>query len=476
MKWGASLVVLATTACLQEWRLEGLFACSEGDTCPGNFVCDRVFGAAQGVCCDPKKTFCPTFRRFDNICADGSNGRTYFEDDDSDGFGNPNRQTIRCARPSRFVEPGSADCDDTDPTVTPNTAELCNGRDDNCNGRIDEGLTPQQLFSRDEDGDGYPQLDAGVLACAQPPGTVPAAGRPNDCAPFEPSRHPDAGELCNGLDDDCDGRIEAGSYLDAQLVSEAARFPCVVQNAQGICAPGVWTCALGRTRVCSSVRSQEREVCDGIDTDCDGVLDNQPGCGGPVSLVGQSTLLYGGGMVPSNNTSAGTLTGNCQKRRVTAEGINNRGRLTGTRNGDTQLLWYVEAPAGTSWDLSAQNLRLNLQFTATGTGGVAPKFLWGQAGTGPNDDGVHPVVYLCGDDPNDLVRFRWRLETTSFQQNDMTFRGALTFDSSADGGTQWVLGSGSGFDTRRVRRIEVLVRFFGNAYTLDMGPQTGFVK
>ncbi len=73
------------------------------------------------------------------------------------------------------------------------TAELCNGFDDDCDGV----LPPDEV---DTDFDGYlactgcvpGEMDVGLMGC-------------NDCGPDNPGRHPGAPEQCNDLDDDCDG-------------------------------------------------------------------------------------------------------------------------------------------------------------------------------------------------------------------------------------------------------------------------------
>lgn len=470
------IALLCVTSCFEPTSPQRLYACNADGTCPSRYVCDHVFGQ-PAVCCLPGVLPCPTLRNPDNTCADGTTGATFLRDRDGDGFGNANEQVIRCARPDGFAAKGSKpDCDDSREDVKPTTAESCNGIDDNCDGVIDEGLPNRELFVRDEDGDGYPELDGGVLACLAPPGTVRAAGAIDDCEPFQASQHPDAGERCNGLDDDCDRSITAASYADTQLLTEPVRFPCVVPNAKGICVDGVLTCSMGVQAVCSPLRQPTTESCDGIDTDCDGALDNQPGCGGPTSLINQPNLRYGGGLVPGGTG----LFDQCQKGRISAAGTNVGGRLTGTRNTDVNLIWWAEATSDAGWDLSAENLRLVLSWAASGTNPSSVRGLWGLAGTGtlPDGgqlDGVHPVVYLCGDGPNDLVRYRWEQASTSFKMNETEFTGQLHLDpTQPDGG--FVLGLGSGFDTRRVRRVEVMMRFVGTNYDISMRAPTGFVK
>ncbi len=87
--------------------------------------------------------------------------------------------------------------------TTPNAAEECDGRDNNCNGQIDEGCscTPgmtRSCFNGDPDAAGVGICHAGIITCL-------ASGRWSDCTG---AVNPTA-ETCNGLDDDCDGEVDA---------------------------------------------------------------------------------------------------------------------------------------------------------------------------------------------------------------------------------------------------------------------------
>ncbi|HJZ88904.1 MAG TPA: putative metal-binding motif-containing protein, partial [Polyangia bacterium] len=107
------------------------------------------------------------------------------------------------------------DCDDNDAAVHPNATEVCNGRDDNCNGMCDEGF--------DADGDKYTTCGTRTDMCMAPnPALV-------DCRDMDPLIHPGAPEVCDGYDDNCDG-VYAG----------AAEFCFTMAGAN--CSPGRRPC------------------------------------------------------------------------------------------------------------------------------------------------------------------------------------------------------------------------------------------
>lgn len=64
---------------------------------------------------------------------------TVYRDEDNDGYGNPLSSAVVCTMPSSGYTLDNTDCNDADSTVHPELAELCNGKDDNCNGKVDEG-------------------------------------------------------------------------------------------------------------------------------------------------------------------------------------------------------------------------------------------------------------------------------------------------------------------------------------------------
>jgi len=75
----------------------------------------------------------------DDCPADDPRRRTFYRDADEDGFGDPETSVEACVEPEGYVR-SATDCDDTDPTVHPGAPELCDGKDNNCNGRIDDSV------------------------------------------------------------------------------------------------------------------------------------------------------------------------------------------------------------------------------------------------------------------------------------------------------------------------------------------------
>jgi N-acetylneuraminic acid mutarotase len=154
---------------------------------------------------------------------------TWYQDTDGDGYGKDAVTLSACDKPAGYV-PYRGDCNDNNAAVNPGATEICNGFDDNCNGRTDEGFDlDNDTFTtcagdcNDADASVYPgapQLcDGKNNNCSDPTWpTVPANEADadgdgfricaNDCNDANPNIRPNAAEICNGIDDNCNGQID----------------------------------------------------------------------------------------------------------------------------------------------------------------------------------------------------------------------------------------------------------------------------
>jgi hypothetical protein len=206
----------------------------------------------------------------DNGATDGS---TWYVDADGDGFGDPATGVIACTAPTGTIADGT-DCDDTDAIIHPGQVEICDARDEDCNGIADDNAIDATQWFSDADGDGFGDDGSFVVACAQPIGSIDAGG---DCNDVDAGINPAADEICDGIDQDCDGvaddnAIDAGTwYVDA----DGDGFG---DSATGIVACNQPSGTVGVGGDCDDTDPNQTvsglpEVCNGVDDDCDALVD-----------------------------------------------------------------------------------------------------------------------------------------------------------------------------------------------------------
>lgn len=213
---------------------------------------------------------------------------TLFLDRDGDGFGDPETEASSCsvidnAEYDDAVSEGG-DCDDQDANVSPEALEICNEVDDDCDTFIDTLDDDVQgtvhWYLEDQDQDGYGAADSEVLSCTQP--TPDAIDQGGDCLDSNGDIHPGAPEICNGIDDDCDGLIDDS---DPNASPDILWYQDSDHDGYGADATATASCtpppdSADNNTDCndsdSAIHPGVLDVCDNVDNDCDGAIDEDP--------------------------------------------------------------------------------------------------------------------------------------------------------------------------------------------------------
>lgn len=264
-----------------------------GDSAAAIDACERPFGAVENDsdCDDSQSTSYPGAIELcdneDNDCDGnidevGTSGLiTHYTDADGDGYGDPTTATTSCSLPAGAVTDGS-DCDDAEALSNPGEQELCDGIDNDCDGSIDDAdssVVGTSNWWLDHDSDGYGDAAFQLTTCSQPTGYV---SNSDDCDDLSSARNPQAAEVCDGIDNDCDTAIDD---LDSNLQLSASDIWYFDGDGDGFGANGsqINSCVAPSGSYvqisddCDDTdpasNPNEIEICDTADNDCDGIVD-----------------------------------------------------------------------------------------------------------------------------------------------------------------------------------------------------------
>ncbi|MEY3012315.1 MAG: hypothetical protein RIT45_1050 [Pseudomonadota bacterium] len=250
--------------------------------------------------------------------AGATNCTTYFADVDKDGFGDPQKSACLCKANEIFVSAAAGDCNDVVATIAPGAAELCDNGDNDCDGQTDEGFEKgaacdsgigacksfgtmvcsgdgksvvcsagsgqggaEVCNGKDDDCNGQTDEGFGVGTpcvsgqgvCAKTGQTVCGAGGQAICDAVPGTG---SAEKCDGLDNDCNGITDEGCDDDNDGYCDKG-MPFVNSLA---CPKGQGDC----DDQDGNVRPGAPETCNNKDDDCDGSVDSfiedcSNGCG-----------------------------------------------------------------------------------------------------------------------------------------------------------------------------------------------------
>ena len=231
---------------------------------------------------------------------------TWFADTDADTFGDPNSTIVACDQPSGFVA-DNTDCDDTSGAVNTSMDEVCNSVDDNCDGFVDEDAAINApTWYVDTDSDSYGTIVSTLVQCNPPVGYAAQVG---DCNDQNDQVNPGANEVCNLIDDNCDGVTDENTAIDASvwyLDDDADGYGDTTNTITQCSQPAAHIlldgdCDDGN----ASVNPGASQGCDGVDYNCDGQIDND------IDLDGFSDVSCGGDDCNDSDPNSYPNAGDC---------------------------------------------------------------------------------------------------------------------------------------------------------------------
>jgi len=251
-------------------------------------------------------------------------GQTWYKDADNDLYSDGTTDTTSCTRPTGYkvaseLTATSGDCNDIVAAVHPGATELCNGIDDDCDTMVDEGVTT--TYYRDADLDTYGNPAVTTQACSAPAGYV---ANNTDCNDSDAKEHP--GQTWYK---DADNDL----YSDGTTNTTSCTRPAGYKVASELTATS-GDC----NDIVAAVHPGATELCNGIDDDCDTLVDEEGATGCTTYWKDADGDTYGA------NGDAKCLcapTGQYTATRGGDSNDNDAGVNPGTTGVSEPILWYI---------------------------------------------------------------------------------------------------------------------------------------
>ena len=199
--------------------------------------------------------------------------QVWYADNDLDGYGDASEVSELCDDEvtNRFVG-NDEDCDDANVSIHPAADEFCNEIDDNCDGEVDNDVPSAPLWYIDTDNDGYGDPQTSISSCVAVTGY---SNNSSDCDDGDEAINPSASELCDEIDNDCDGEVDEVDTLEFEVYYADADMDGYgdpdAPFKSCMAVDGYVSNAEDCDDEDAAISPDALEVCeDGVDNDCDG--------------------------------------------------------------------------------------------------------------------------------------------------------------------------------------------------------------
>ena len=260
-----------------DYNCDGSVGYADGDG-DGYAACEECNDANSGVNPGAEEVCDGIDQNCDGVADEGVT-LSFYQDLDNDGWGDGDFTTEACSQPEGYAG-DAGDCNDNDPAINPLATEVCDSIDNDCDGLLDDDdpsldLGSTSTWYADTDNDGYGDPGGASNSCTQPAGTVTDN---TDCDDADGDTHPNATETCDSIDNNCDGTTDEASAADA-----ATWYADADNDGYGDLAVSQTACSRpagyrSNHNDCDdtdgAINPAAIEVCDGVDNECDTLVDD----------------------------------------------------------------------------------------------------------------------------------------------------------------------------------------------------------